>query len=167
MALIKDNIHPVKELYKQGLPLLDISNRLNLKEGTVAHIVSVYGLNKQINRINKGRFTSLHQYSKRNRFPKGKNNPNWRDIKLPKIYPLGWTHIYREQIRMRDDYKCQICGVPEIECNRKLAVHHIDYDKKNIHADNLITLCGRCHGKTDKNRDYWINYLRRIKEIIG
>jgi len=53
----------------------------------------------------------------------------------------------REQIRYRDGYKCKICGVPEIECRRKLNVHHIDCNKENLRIENLISLCVSCHMK--------------------
>ncbi|TXH47080.1 MAG: HNH endonuclease, partial [Desulfurellales bacterium] len=45
------------------------------------------------------------------------------------------------------------CGTGEGK--RKLQVHHIDYDKKNSHPDNLIALCHSCHMKTNFNRSYW------------
>ena len=78
-------------------------------------------------------------------------------------YPLGWTKTHKEQIRYRDGYTCQICGVPEAECNIKLHVHHIDYDKKNIALENLISLCNVCHSKTNVNRAYWIAFFERKK----
>ena len=37
-----------------------------------------------------------------------------------------------------------------------LVVHHIDYNKKNCNIDNLITLCSKCHGRTNFNRDHWM-----------
>jgi hypothetical protein len=72
-------------------------------------------------------------------------------------YPLGWTRTFREQIRHRDKYTCQLCGAPEAECIKRLHVHHIDYNKRNIDPDNLVSLCIKCHTKTLSRRDYWIN----------
>lgn len=89
----------------------------------------------------------------------GKNHWNWKNGKSFEPYPLGWNKTYKEQIRYRDGYKCQICGIPETECLRKLCVHHIDYNKKNIHPDNLISLCIFCHIKTNCNREYWKEYF--------
>ncbi len=89
------------------------------------------------------------------------NAPAWRGGKSFIAYPLGWSKTYREQIRYRDGYRCQLCGVPEVECNRKLDVHHIDYDKKNIEEKNLISLCTVCHSGTNHNRLYWYNKLVR------
>jgi len=96
-------------------------------------------------------------HSKRMR---GRRNPNWIENKI-RFYPLGWNKTHREQIRFRDGYKCQICNCPEIENCQKLSVHHIDYNKKNINPENLISLCLSCHTKTNRNRTYWINFLRR------
>ena len=89
------------------------------------------------------------------------NNPNFIHGECYKPYPLGWTTTFKEQIRFRDNYKCQNCGCHEVENCRKLDVHHIDYNKENLNSDNLIALCQRCHGKTNgKDRDYWIKYYQ-------
>jgi hypothetical protein len=88
------------------------------------------------------------------------NNPNWQGGKSFEIYPLGWDRTFKEQIRFRDKYKCQLCGTHEVECNRKLHVHHIDYNKQNINSNNLISLCARCHAKTNDNREYWKEYCK-------
>jgi len=90
----------------------------------------------------------------------GENSPLWKENKSFKIYPLGWNKTFKEQIRFRDGYKCQICGVSETECKRKLCIHHINYDKMNINVDNLISLCNSCHIKTNTNREYWIEYFK-------
>ncbi len=84
-----------------------------------------------------------------------RNHPNWQGGKSFEPYPLGWNNTFKEQIRYRDGYKCQICGVPEVETGRRLDVHHIDYDKKNINPENLTSLCKSCHMTTNFNRNYW------------
>ena len=87
------------------------------------------------------------------------NNPNWKGGKSFEPYPLGWNVTFKEQIRYRDGYKCQLCGKDEIENKRKLDVHHIDYNKINISLSNLISLCKSCHTRTNCNREYWRNKL--------
>lgn len=96
----------------------------------------------------------------------GKLNSNWQGGISFGLYPLGWTKTFKEQIRYRDGYKCQNleCGVSEVECRRKLDVHHIDYDKENLNPKNLITLCMKCHRKTNGNRDYYYAYFTYIME---
>ena len=92
----------------------------------------------------------------------GKNHPNWIDGRSYEPYPLGWNKTFKEQIRYRDGYQCQICGMPEVENCRKLDVHHIDYNKNNLDPKNLISLCQSCHSKTNFNRDYWYAYFMYI-----
>jgi hypothetical protein len=41
-----------------------------------------------------------------------------------------------------------------------LDIHHIDYDKNNLQENNLISLCQKCHGKTNFNREYWFKILK-------
>jgi hypothetical protein len=87
---------------------------------------------------------------------KRENCYNWRGGISFEPYPYDFTNELRELIRKRDNYKCQICGCPQEECLRKLSVHHIDYDKKNLNPDNLISLCIKCHIKTNYNREHYI-----------
>lgn len=50
----------------------------------------------------------------------------------------------------------QLCGKYQIELKEKVAIHHINYDKKNLDPKNLISLCRSCHTKTNHNRENWI-----------
>lgn len=93
----------------------------------------------------------------------GENNKQWLGGGKEK-YPFGWDEFFREQVRNRDNFKCQLCGKPEIENMRKLNVHHIDYDKNNIKMNNLISLCVGCHAKTNYNREHWKKTFSRSKE---
>lgn len=90
----------------------------------------------------------------------GKKNYFWKDGKSHEPYSSTWKESLKESIRQRDNHKCQVCGVPQIECIQKLSVHHIDYDKKNDDTKNLISLCRRCHAQTSINRKYWTNYFK-------
>jgi len=94
----------------------------------------------------------------------GERNHNWRGGISFEPYPLGWNKTFKEQIRYRDKYKCQLCGVSEVECNRRLEVHRIDYNKKNLNTENLISLCKSCHMRTNFNRDYYYTYCSYITE---
>jgi 5-methylcytosine-specific restriction endonuclease McrA len=99
-----------------------------------------------------------------------KNHPNWQDGKSFENYPQKWTEELREQIRKRDDYTCQNCGITEEEhlivVGRMLDVHHIDYNKQNCNKDNLITLCNNCNLRANYNRDYWKNYYEQKMEVL-
>jgi len=89
-------------------------------------------------------------------------NPNWKGGLSFEPYALGWNKTYREQIRYRDGYRCLICGVSEVENGRKLSIHHIDYNKKSIEPKNLITVCVRCHSKTNYQREFWKKHLKEV-----
>lgn len=83
----------------------------------------------------------------------GDENPNWRGGGSFEPYPIEWTSAFRENIRERDGHTCQICDGRHT--SRRMPVHHIDYNKKNIDPMNLVTLCGKCHARTNFKRDRW------------
>lgn len=63
---------------------------------------------------------------------------------------------YFKAIKKRDNFECQ-----NPECRNRgkgkpehLAVHYIDYDKKNINPWNLITLCLGCRVETRYKKEY-------------
>ena len=72
-------------------------------------------------------------------------------------YSVDWTNTLKKSIRERDHYICQICKLSQEDY--AFPVHHIDHDKLNCNPENLITLCRKCHIKTNSNRKYWRNYL--------
>lgn len=73
-------------------------------------------------------------------------------------YSLDWTMTLKRSIRERDHYICQLCN--EQQSNKAFDIHHINYIKTDCSPDNLITLCHKCHMKTNYNRNYWINYFK-------
>lgn len=75
-------------------------------------------------------------------------------------YSLDWKGSLKELIRKRDNFTCQICGVNKTK--KKLAIHHIDYNRMNCDTSNLIALCNSCHTKTNTNREYWNKYLNTL-----
>ena len=98
---------------------------------------------------------------------KGKNNPSYINGKSNFPYPLEFNDRLREQIRKRDNYKCQLCNHLEIERKRLLDVHHIDYNPRNCCSKNLIALCNRCNAKVNFKRNYYKKYFRKkfVKEL--
>jgi len=104
----------------------------------------------------------------------GKNHPAFIP-ELDRNYPIEFNNKLKEQIRKRDNYKCQLCFINEklhIMINKQeLHIHHVDYNKQNCSEDNLITLCIKCNTKVNFNRDYWyayftyiiINFIRSLK----
>jgi len=125
---------------------------------------------KKMSNSRKGMiFTDKHKknlsLARKGRF-NGKESPNWRGgiSRLP--YAVDWTDTLKRSIRERDQYKCQMPGCNRIQTDETFSVHHIDYVKNNCNPDNLITLCHRCHSKTNFNRQKWIKYFNNlIKQI--
>jgi len=91
----------------------------------------------------------------------GENHPNWQGgISFIK-YCSKFNNKLKDEIRKRDDYKCQLCKKEQDLNSEKLTVHHIHYDKKNCDPD-LITLCRSCNSKVNFNRDYWEQLFNRL-----
>ena len=97
------------------------------------------------------------------RIKKGEEHYNWQGGISFEPYTIQFNRELKELVRKRDNYKCQICGMPEIENIHKLDIHHIDYNKKNCLPSNLISLCRKCHMKTNFNREYWMEYFNSKK----
>lgn len=103
------------------------------------------------------------------RFEKGhklsikENNPNWQGGKSFEPYGLEFDNDLKEVIRNRDRRKCFICEKTELESGEKLHCHHIDYNKRNNNPNNLISLCRKCHMKTNNKREYWTKYFYEAK----
>lgn len=93
----------------------------------------------------------------------GENCYNWQGGISYEKYGNDWTQFLRKIIRERDNHICQLCGGQQED--KAFDVHHIDYNKKNNDPNNLITLCKRCHIKTNFNREYWTNYFNNPQFI--
>lgn len=94
----------------------------------------------------------------------GENGSNWKGGITKDPYPQDWNDMLRDSIRQRDNYMCQECGIHQDELDgfhKRLSVHHIDYNKDNLNPNNLITLCVKCHTKTNYNREYWKEYFKQ------
>jgi len=74
----------------------------------------------------------------------------WRND--PINYGPKWKNI-RVQVRQRDDYRCQVCGIRETD--REHDIHHkIPFRTFSSHAqanrlNNLVTLCQSCHQRAE------------------
>jgi hypothetical protein len=61
-----------------------------------------------------------------------------------------FTAKIKRRVRERDGSRCVLCGDAD-----RLRTHHIDYNKKNPAANNLITTCRDCHNYTNFYRWFW------------
>lgn len=105
----------------------------------------------------KTQFKKGHVFSEEIRVKQGMpgdKNPAWIDGRSYNKHYLPEFRKIRKTILKRDKNKCKLC--PK---TNDLAVHHIDYNKKNNKEINLITLCHNHHSQTNHNRDYWQNLL--------
>ena len=100
----------------------------------------------------------------------GDKHPNWKGGTSYEPYCEQWLDKeYKESIKERDGY---ICLNPECNKTRNtLCVHHINYIKKDCSPFNLITVCGSCNTKANKDREWhksWyqtIIYNRYFREV--
>lgn len=91
----------------------------------------------------------------------GENSYNWQGGIASEPYCIIWLDKdYKKSIKERDNYTCQ-----NPDCwhtANRLVGHHINYDKKNCHPWNVITICNSCNGRANKNRKYWTKFYQDI-----
>jgi len=91
----------------------------------------------------------------------GLNHYNWKGGISCDPYCDAWADKeYKKSIKKRDNYTCQ-----NPDCwgaSQRLTIHHIDYNKKNCHPSNLITLCSSCNSRANFNRKYWVNIYKKV-----
>ena len=74
---------------------------------------------------------------------RGKDNPKWKG---------GRSGYLSKQVKIRDNYTCQICGLRDIEI---MEVDHIkpkiEFPELKYEINNLMTLCQNCHRRRTNN----------------
>lgn len=115
---------------------------------------------KKMSESRMGRSVSYETRLKIAETKRGARSHFWKGGASLQLYNREWTKILRENIRKRDNYQCKICNIQQNK--HKLDIHHIDYDKNNCSVNNLVTLCRKCHMKTNFNRKIWLNYFLSI-----
>lgn len=119
---------------------------------------------ERMSKSHNGLHRSIETKRKLSKANRMENHPQWQGGISFEPYTSEFNIQLKELIRQRDNYQCQLCGMPEIENIRKLDIHHIDYNKKNCLPNNLITLCRSCNAKVNANREYWTEYFRNKME---
>jgi len=79
-------------------------------------------------------------------------------------YGPGWNDKTRHQVRKRDEFQCQKCGLDQEkhteQYGTKLHVHHISkarsFDDPELrnNPENLTTLCVVCHSRTERMMEH-------------
>ena len=82
----------------------------------------------------------------------GPLSPTWKGGISCEPYCQDWTKEYKEFIKERDGYRCLNPYCHKID--NKLHIHHTDYNKKNCHPSNLITVCRSCNSRANKDRNW-------------
>ncbi len=96
----------------------------------------------------------------------GKSCHLWKNGLSKEPYGFDFKRILKEQIRQRDNFRCQECFRHQDELRSKsnkpykLMIHHIDFNKRNNNPNNLISLCRNCHTQTNFNREQWTKYFQ-------
>lgn len=80
----------------------------------------------------------------------GKKHWNWKGGAKYLPYGPDYTHALRAEIRKRDNYTCQRCGISQGDLSYTIHIHHLDHNKFNNHPSNLACACARCNT--------WANY---------
>ena len=91
----------------------------------------------------------------------GETNPNWKGGISLKPYCTVWSNkSYKKEIKERDNYICQnpYC----FKTDNLINIHHIDYNKKNCHPSNLITVCRACNSRANTFRDWHKEWYQTI-----
>jgi len=100
----------------------------------------------------------------------GSNNGRWLGGISFEPYGLGFNVVLKAEIRERDGNECRLCGQDRETLGQVADIHHIDYDKQNNAASNLVSLCRKCHSKTTfEDRSGWMAYFQVMMaiEMIG
>jgi len=97
-------------------------------------------------------------FQKDNTIQVGESHHNWKGGISCEPYCGVWSDLkYKKSLLVRDKHTCQKCGVTQmlslVVYGKSLVLHHIDYNKKNCHPNNLITLCSGCNTRANKDRE--------------
>jgi hypothetical protein len=96
-------------------------------------------------------------------YQKGENSPHWKGGISAFPYCIKFNNEFKERVREFWSRKCGICEKTETQNNnKKLAVHHVNYDKESCCSKGeplFIALCNSCHNKTNFRREQWEEIL--------
>lgn len=92
----------------------------------------------------------------------GEGNPAWNGGTTFDKYCEVWKDKeYKNDIKERDTHKCLNPYCDSVNPN-DLVIHHINYDKKDCHFKNLITVCRSCNLKANKDRDWHQSWYQAL-----
>lgn len=139
--------HKQTEETKQKLSKL-LSGKNNSRYG----IPRTEETKQKISQANKNKHPSETARRKMSEWQRGDKSPRWNNGSSFLPYCHKFNKTLKEAVRTRDSRTCQLCGIKEN--SHKHHVHHIHYDKSNCYPD-LISLCEKCNGKANFNRNFY------------
>lgn len=123
----------VEQYNKQGRTAIEIAEERDVSKRTV--------------------YARMEQFGIERRELRGEQSPHWKGGE--REYGAGWSRRKRRNVRVRDQARCQSCGMTESthiqQFDTKLHVHHIkparqfENPSERNAMSNLITLCASCH----------------------
>jgi hypothetical protein len=85
--------------------------------------------------------------------------PGWKGGISFLPYCTKFNDEFKERVRKFFNHTCQLCGHVWQSGEKRLAVHHVNYDKMtccNTSKPLFVPVCTLgCHAKTNHNREYW------------
>ena len=83
------------------------------------------------------------------------------DNPTDKSYCSEWDFKeFKDLIKYRDRF---VCLNPDCWGTAgRLAIHHIDYNKKNCELRNLITICTSCNSRANTDREWYTSWYQAI-----
>lgn len=122
---------------------------------------------RKIGESHKGIKHSEESKQKLSEMRKGDKNPCWRGGHAYEPYCPKFNREFKERVRAFFNYTCQKCGHVWQKGERKMAVHHVNYNKESCCTSNVTplfvpTCAGACHTATNHNREYWESYFTAI-----
>jgi len=118
---------------------------------------------KALKESHMGNIPSLETRKKMGESRMRERNPNWNGGTSFIPYGQEFNDKLKEEIRKRDDYQCQFCGIKQN--GKNFPIHHVDYNKKDSNPINLITLCDPDHMASNYNREKWQFFFEVYQEL--
>jgi len=91
----------------------------------------------------------------------GENATSWNGGSKSLKYCSAWSDKeFKEELKERDGYQClnPTCLLGD----KKLVLHHIDYQKHNCNPNNLITVCDNCNIRANTKRAWHTAWYQAI-----
>lgn len=113
-------------------------------------------------------FTEDHKKHLResNATPKGEKSHWWKGGVTNNPYPDEFNRYLKQEIRSRDNHRCQCC-FEDVYRSKRGHVHHKDGNKQNCDKSNLILVCATCHNAIHGRNNITSPEIESLKLLLG